>query len=73
MKNNKKKNGKVSAEPEESMAFSFGDPEPVINGSLIDYLGVFLADNGTYYTPPVPLSEIARLRGANAPRAFAGI
>ncbi len=66
MKHNKKNNGKISVEQEESMAFSFGDPEPVINGSLTDYLGVFLADNGTYYTPPVPLSGLARLRGANA-------
>lgn len=48
------------------MAFSFGDPEPVLGGNLTDYIGVFLLDNGTYYSPPVPLSGLARLRGANA-------
>lgn len=56
----------MTEKPEDSMAFSFGDPEPVINGTLTDYLGVFLCDNGTYYTPPVPLAGLARLRGANA-------
>jgi PBSX family phage portal protein len=55
-----------AAEQEESMAFSFGDPEPVVNGSITDYLGVFLLDNGSYYSPPVSLSGLARLRGANA-------
>ncbi|MGB3224535.1 MAG: hypothetical protein WBB23_17165, partial [Desulforhopalus sp.] len=60
------KTKKTAAKQDESMAFSFGDPEPVISGSLTDYLGVFLLDNGSYYTPPVSLSGLARLRGANA-------
>lgn len=50
----------------ESMAFSFGDPEPVMDGNLTDYLGTWLIDNGSYYSPPVSLSGLARLRGANA-------
>jgi len=60
------KKKQIAAKQEESMAFSFGDPEPVINGSITDYLGVFLLDNGSYYSPPVSLSGLARLRGANA-------
>ncbi len=51
---------------DKGMAFSFGDPEPVLDSNLTDYMGVFLLDNGTYYSPPVPLSGLARLRGANA-------
>jgi len=47
-------------------AFSFGDPEPVLNGRLTDYVGVWLLDNGSYYSPPVSLSGLAGLRGANA-------
>lgn len=49
-----------------AMAFSFGDPEPLLDRYLSDYLGVFLYDNGSYYNPPVSLSGLARLRGANA-------
>ncbi|MCP3943102.1 MAG: phage portal protein [Desulfobacteraceae bacterium] len=51
---------------DKGMAFSFGDPEPVLDSNLTDSLGVFLLDNGTYYSPPVPLTGLARLRGANA-------
>ncbi|WP_027369166.1 phage portal protein [Desulfocurvibacter africanus] len=47
-------------------AFSFGDPEPVLNGALYDGLGVWLLDNGQYYQPPVPLRGLARLLRANA-------
>lgn len=53
-------------ENKDAMAFTFGDPEPVLDRYLSDYLGVFLLDNGTYYSPPVSLSGLARLRGANA-------
>jgi PBSX family phage portal protein len=60
------KTKKTAPEQDEAMAFSFGDPEPVMGGNLTDYLGVFLLDNGSYYTPPVSLSGLARLRGANA-------
>lgn len=48
------------------VAFTFGDPEPVLTGYLNDYLGVWLVDNGQYYTPPVSLTGMARLLRANA-------
>lgn len=47
-------------------AFSFGDPEPVLDGAIYDNLGVWLLDNGKYYQPPVPLRGLARLLRANA-------
>jgi PBSX family phage portal protein len=47
-------------------AFSFGDPEPVLGGRLTDYVGVWLLDNGQYYSPPVSWSGLAKLWGANA-------
>lgn len=49
-----------------TLAFAFGDPEPVLNNSLTDYLGVFLDLNGDYYRPPVDLSGLANLMNANA-------
>ncbi|MCP3941013.1 MAG: phage portal protein [Desulfobacteraceae bacterium] len=63
-KNNKNKMQETSKDS--AMAFSFGDPEPVLDSNLTDSLGVFLLDNGTYYSPPVPLTGLARIRGANA-------
>ena len=49
------------------LAFSFGDPEPVLSGrELVTSLGVELIDNGKYYEPPVPLTGLAGLRRANA-------
>jgi len=46
-------------------AFSFGDPEPVLNNNLTDYLGTFLDIGGEYYTPPVSLSGLADIMTAN--------
>lgn len=48
-----------------SLAFSFGDPEPVL-GSATDYLGTFLDIGGDYYRPPVSLTGLADLMSANA-------
>ena len=48
------------------MAFTFGDPEPVLQGAIYDNLGVWLLDNGRYYQTPVPLKGLARLLRANA-------
>lgn len=59
MKKNKTHGGEITA-------FSFGDPEPVLQGTLYDNLGVWLLDNGTYYQTPVPLRGLARLLRANA-------
>ena len=47
-------------------AFTFGDPEPVLDGYINDYGGVFLDHNGEYYQPPVSLIGLARLLRANA-------
>ncbi|EPR43126.1 phage portal protein, PBSX family [Desulfovibrio sp. X2] len=47
-------------------AFTFGDPEPVLAGQIMDNLGVWLLDNGRYYQTPVPLRGLARLLRANA-------
>jgi PBSX family phage portal protein len=49
---------------EKTIAFTFGDPEPVLPGRITDYVGIWL--NGAYYTPPVSLVGLAKLRGANA-------
>nr|WP_051258225.1 phage portal protein [Desulfovibrio cuneatus] len=48
------------------MAFSFGDPEPILAGQLYEGLGSALMDNGRYYQTPVPLTGMARLLRANA-------
>lgn len=47
-------------------AFSFGDPEPVLNRSMVDYLGIFTDVSGDYYVPPVSLKGLATLMNANA-------
>ena len=39
------------------LAFSFGDPEPVLSGAVYDYLGVWLLNNGRYYATPVPRAD----------------
>lgn len=53
--------------PAKVLAFSFGDPEPVLNGhQYMDAMGVYLIDNGRYYQTPVPLAGLARLLYANA-------
>jgi len=49
-----------------SMAFSFGDPEPVLNNNPMEFLGTFLDISGEYYQPPVSLKGLADLMTANA-------
>lgn len=49
-----------------TMAFSFGEPESVLNNRLTDYLGVVMDGSGDYYRPPVDLSGLASLMNANA-------
>lgn len=46
--------------------FKFGDPETVLSTSLTDNLGIWLIDNGRYYSTPVPWYGLARLLRANA-------
>ncbi len=50
---------------EDVNAFSFGDPEPVLNNRMTDYLGTFAEVNGKYYIPPVSLSGIDQITRAN--------
>nr|VFK16684.1 MAG: phage portal protein, PBSX family [Candidatus Kentron sp. LFY] len=47
------------------IVFSFGDPEPVLDNRLIDYLGVFPHFAGDYYQPPVSLQGLVRIMRAN--------
>lgn len=50
-----------------AVGFTFGDPEPVLDGyQYMDSLGVYLIDNGRYYQTPVPLTGLSRLLYANA-------
>ncbi|MFS1525807.1 phage portal protein [Microbulbifer sp. 2304DJ12-6] len=49
-----------------SRVFNFGDPEPVLDNNLTDYLGTFLEPYGDYYIPPVSLSGLIKLLGASA-------
>lgn len=48
-----------------SMAFSFGDPETVLNNSLGDYLGLFVNPQGNYYEPPVSQEGLIKCLRAN--------
>lgn len=52
--------------PSKGDCFKFGDPEPVLDGNLNNHLGVWLMDNGRYYSPPVSLTGLAKLLNANA-------
>lgn len=49
-----------------SMAFAFGDPEPVLSNRMTDYLGTLLDIGGDYYRPPVDLLGLANLMNANS-------
>lgn len=49
-----------------SHAFTFGDPEPILASTAMDYLGTFLDMGGEYYRPPISLIGLANLIGANA-------
>ncbi len=48
-----------------TLAFAFGDPEPILTNNPLDYLGMFLDIGGEYYNPPVSLSGLVSLMGAN--------
>jgi PBSX family phage portal protein len=49
----------------QSLAFAFGDPEPVLQNHLTDYLGVFVDVFHNYYLPPVSLMGLADTMNAN--------
>lgn len=46
-------------------AFSFGEPEPVLDSMLSDYLGVFASLNDRYYVPPISMPGLSKLLSAN--------
>ncbi|WP_296059573.1 phage portal protein [uncultured Amphritea sp.] len=48
------------------MAFTFGDPESVLDNSLTDYLGTFLDDIQDFYVPPVSQRGLIQTMSANA-------
>ena len=48
------------------MYFTFGDPEEVQQGRLLDYLGVFPEGGGEYYIPPLSLAGLAKMKRAKA-------
>ena len=48
------------------LAFSFGDPEPVLGNNITNYLGVFADTSGEFYMPPVSMSGLADIISANA-------
>lgn len=49
-----------------SLAFAFGDPEPILSNRLTDYLGTVIDISGDYFRPPVDLLGLANLMYANA-------
>jgi len=49
-----------------TQAFTFGDPESVLNNSPTSYLGVMFDAGGDYYSPPVDLNGLVDIMGANA-------
>ena len=48
-----------------ALAFSFGDPEPILSRDVWDYTGSFIDLSGSYYSPPVSLQGLAKIMGAN--------
>ncbi|GAA4649039.1 phage portal protein [Kistimonas scapharcae] len=61
MKLPEKRTGKMVVE-----SFKFGEPEPVLGGRILDYLGTFTDIGGRYYEPPVNMAGLSRMRFANA-------
>jgi PBSX family phage portal protein len=55
----------VKQDEGQSVAFSFGDPEPVLTNNLMDYLGVFIDLFWKYYIPPISLIGLANALNAN--------
>lgn len=61
----------IPPENTDATAFAFGDPEPVLDSSISDYLGVFADSNGLWYLPPVSLTGLAKTMYSNGTHATA--
>lgn len=48
-----------------AFAFTFGDPEPVLKDSVLDYLGLFPDLEFGYWIPPIYLLGLAKAMNAN--------
>ena len=49
----------------ETSIFTFGNPEPVHDNKITDYLGTFFDTYGEYYMPPMSISGLLKVRKAN--------
>jgi PBSX family phage portal protein len=49
-----------------TLAFAFGDPEPILSSRGTDYLGTFLDIGGDFFRPPIDWGGLASLMNANA-------
>lgn len=58
---------KTEEATDQMSCFSFGEPEQVLKGNdLLDNLGTFLDADGEYYTPPVALDGLSKMKVANS-------
>ncbi len=67
MDKKQRKTSTAKSRANSATAFAFGDPEPVLQNQLTDYLGTFCMGSGplAYYEPPVSLRGLARTFRAN--------
>ncbi len=49
-----------------TLVFAFGDPEPILDNKVGNYLGVFTDVADKYYRPPIDFGGLSSLMGANA-------
>jgi PBSX family phage portal protein len=66
MANEPAQNATEKQAPGKMRCFTFGDPEPVLESNVQDYLGCFLSGAFPYYEPPVPLKMMYKTFRANA-------
>lgn len=68
MKSSRAKKTQLEAvQPVQPIAFTFGDPEPVLDNLGLDEFGTYLdLLSGNFYRPPISLSGLARIAEANA-------
>lgn len=59
----------VQRTPGDPMAFTFGDPEPVLGRGLLDHLECY--SNGRYFEPPINMAGLSKTRHASTHHASA--